>query len=587
MGTIVLLPGGFKPPHAGHLQLARAFASNPKVDEVRMLIGPSVRDGITREQSMAALKVLLANDPKINVVAVDSDSPMVAAYETLMELPPNDKGTYALAASSKGEDYARIQQFAKSIEQYKTKKTKDGKSVPKGVNVDTSLKVNVSPLIYNNRTDDNNGKGISASVMRKDLLNGDRDNFATNYPGLNKTITDKLYNMFSKTVKAPEKKVKKSKPKNKMKENRISLVGILLETFKLILEGGAGGHMAHPFDIPKVKTGKDLIDVFNDSIQSLQKNPASVKLDGVNASVRIADIGGKKQFVLDRVSNKPLDVRGITAADLGDRFQQKPGSESPHGMIAIGTTVLSIFNNSISKIKPQLIKLGLWDNPNIMLNVEYVEKGTTNVQKSDINLLAIHGLLKIVEKVSKTGSKSRATQETPYDKSTLDALIKNMGPIAAQKDFEMFGSIPAKIKKRPNIESELSKSYTVKYNKDKQESKTLQNWLNTINIPKDQKVVLSDGKTIDAISKKVFVSIKDGTPLDQLLKNPKDYDKAIAGFVTYLATMQLGDAVLKAVDTPLGKGDDSEGVVIRDVNIYDKPFKITGSFILRGLASSF
>jgi hypothetical protein len=565
MGTIVLLPGGFKPPHAGHLQLARAFASNPKVDEVRMLIGPSIRDGITREQSMVALKALLANDPKIKVIAVDSDNPMVAAYDTVMNLPKNDTGTYALAASSKGEDFARMQQFAKSIEQYKTKTTKDGKSAPKGVKVDTSLKVDVSPLVYKGRTDDKNGQGISASIMRKDLLNKDIKNFATNYPGTDKATIEKLYNLFSKTVKASEKKAKKS-----MKEGKISLASILLT------EGGTGGHMAHPFDLPTVNTGNDLVKTFIYAVKSLQKNPASVKIDGVNASVRLVDLDGKKQFVMDRGSNKPLDVKGITKADLEDRFA--PG----HGMVKIGGEVLDIFNESLPSIQSELSKLGLLDNPNILLNIEYVS-GKTNVQDYGKNFLAIHGLLEIQQ----VTEKRRAAKEISYDKKALESMIKKMAPVAKEYDFEIYGSIPATIDKEPNFSSELSKSYTVFYTKNKKETKSLKDWLKTTKIPKDVKITLKDGKKVDALSKQVFVAIKNGTPLDQLVANKNEYKSAIDGFVTYLATMQLGDSVLKAMESPLGAVEDQEGVVIRDKSIYDKPFKITGSFILRGLGTSF
>jgi len=40
-----------------------------------------------------------------------------------------------------------------------------------------------------------------------------------------------------------------------------------MKTFKqyystILNEGGAAGHMAHPFDLPQVKTGKDLIGFF-------------------------------------------------------------------------------------------------------------------------------------------------------------------------------------------------------------------------------------------------------------------------------------------------------------------------------------
>ena len=39
---------------------------------------------------------------------------------------------------------------------------------------------------------------------------------------------------------------------------------------KLLLEGGAAGHMAHPFDLGWVKTGRDLIKFFtSNTVQHL------------------------------------------------------------------------------------------------------------------------------------------------------------------------------------------------------------------------------------------------------------------------------------------------------------------------------
>ena len=66
-----------------------------------------------------------------------------------------------------------------------------------------------------------------------------------------------------------------------------------------------------------------------------------------------------------------------------------------------------------------------------------------------------------------------------------------------------------------------------------------------------------------------------------------DKDKAIAGFTTYLATEKLGDEILKVLDSPMGSVDNHEGVVIRDKNITNEPFKITGKFILGVMASDF
>ena len=77
-----------------------------------------------------------------------------------------------------------------------------------------------------------------------------------------------------------------------------------------MLCGGAAKHMAHPFDI--VTDGKQLIKVFKDSIVSLDKGGGAVKIDGINASIRL--VNGK--FVMDRGSAKPLDIQGIRPEDV-------------------------------------------------------------------------------------------------------------------------------------------------------------------------------------------------------------------------------------------------------------------------------
>ena len=78
----------------------------------------------------------------------------------------------------------------------------------------------------------------------------------------------------------------------------------------LLLEGGAGGHMSHPFDI--AKDGKELIDLFKQAVDYIKKGSSSVKIDGVNAAARLVD--GK--FVLDRGSAKPLDIKEIGRAHV-------------------------------------------------------------------------------------------------------------------------------------------------------------------------------------------------------------------------------------------------------------------------------
>ena len=342
----------------------------------------------------------------------------------------------------------------------------------------------------------------------------------------------------------------------------------------LLMEGGAGGHMAHPFNIPTVKTGKDLVTVFQRSIDYLKKGPASVKIDGVNASIRLITLDNKKTFVMDRGSNKPLDVKGITKAELTDRFGEG------HGMIKIGGTVLDIFNEALPEITPALKKLGLWDNPNVMFNLEYVA-GSTNVLSYNKNFLAVHGLLEI-EQVTPT---KRATKEKTYNKPAMQDLLNNLVPSASEHGYEVLGSIPTTLDGEPDLSKELNKSYTVNFG-DKKETKTLSQWLAKAAIPEgDIKTV--DGKRIAALSKDVLIKISDGVALPEYIADPKDYKAAVDGFVIYIATMKLGDAILDKLNSPLGPVSEHEGIVIRDPKIYNKPFKITGKFILGGLATSF
>ena len=61
------------------------------------------------------------------------------------------------------------------------------------------------------------------------------------------------------------------------------------ELYNLINEGGAAGHMAHPFDVPENKTGNDLINFFNKIVNSINQSSPSLKIDGVNASFRLVD----------------------------------------------------------------------------------------------------------------------------------------------------------------------------------------------------------------------------------------------------------------------------------------------------------
>ena len=140
------------------------------------------------------------------------------------------------------------------------------------------------------------------------------------------------------------------------------------------------------------------------------------------------------------------------------------------------------------------------------------------------------------------------------------------------------------------IYTSLNKSYTVISNEgDKNQS--LDRWLGEMDlIPKDDFIFMNVNgtkKKVGAVSKQVYLAILKGENIDELFEEEDDKQKAIDGFITYLATEKLGDEVLKVLNSPMGSVEDHEGVVIRDEKISNKPFKITGKFILGGLISDF
>jgi hypothetical protein len=361
-------------------------------------------------------------------------------------------------------------------------------------------------------------------------------------------------------------------------------------TEELIYEGGAAGHMAHPFDLPNVINGKDLIKSFEQAADSLKKTPGSVKIDGVNASIRLINLGDKKEFAMDRGSKKALDLKGVTKADLEDRFG--PG----HGMIKSGGDVLDIFNAALPSIQEELNALGLLNDPNVMFNMEYVS-GKSNVQDYGKNFLAIHGLLSVETKEVQGARKmltKRVTTEKPFDKADMDELLKKLEPFAKKKGFEIYGSVPTTFTKDPDFNKVLNTRYTVDF-AEGDETKTLGQWLSTVNsIPKTDRLKMNiEGiphggtKDVGALSKQVYFAIFGGENVDDLFDNEQEKQKALQGAITYLATEKLGDAILDVLDSPMGSVNDHEGVVIRDDKISPKPFKITGKFITGGVASDF
>ena len=605
MKKIALLPGGFKPPHAGHYNMAKYLAKETNADVVVVKVGAKEREGVTREMSIQLWNLYKESDPdpisdKLLIQPSTSNSPVRDVYDFVEDTAPEGSMVF-LGMGEKDINDSRFKNIGKFAE-------------PRNITFQTTL---VPPQ----------AGGVSGTEMRGFIRNNQDTFFFNALPDhmsekdkqdawdiVTRDINEDLYDpndhvsdyMKSSEYKAgmPDGSKKDINPSYKFK--RGGLYGKMYESMNeqkllskdfftklikevLLSEGGAAGHMAHPFDLPNVTSGRDLVNVFEQAADSLQTNPGAVKIDGVNSSIRLIDVGGKKQFAMDRGSKKDLDIKGITKADLEDRFS--PG----HGMIKVGGEVLDMFNEALPSIQGDLKRLGALDDPNILFNMEYVS-GKTNVQDYGSNFIAIHGLNKVkMEEVPGRMYRGkplvkRYSQEFNYDKGALQSLLNNLAPIAKKRGFEVYGSVPTEMKAKPNFRAALSKRYTVETNEGPQ-TKPLGQWLEGMNnIPVSDFIFMNVGggkKKVGAVSKQVYLAILKGGNVDELFEDQDDKQKAINGFATYLGTEKLGDEVLKVLDSPMGSVENHEGVVVRDEKIANIPFKITGKFILGGMVSDF
>ena len=121
--TIAIVPGAFKPPHNGHLEMVRTYAAI--ADEVIILISSPTKSGrflpngdeITAAQSKKIWELLAAGIvPPENIKISSHASPLTAAYEYVGSDGPLTAGTKViLGASTKGGDANRWDKAEKYI----------------------------------------------------------------------------------------------------------------------------------------------------------------------------------------------------------------------------------------------------------------------------------------------------------------------------------------------------------------------------------------------------------------------------------------------------------------------------------------
>ena len=366
----------------------------------------------------------------------------------------------------------------------------------------------------------------------------------------------------------------------------------------LLNEGGAGGHMTHPYEMTGVNTGKDLVNVFEEAVKAIQSERPAVKIDGSNVSIKIArnldgsiyyNAEGHMEFGVERGTKKEDDIRGVTLDRLGSRFVNKTDPTKPHGLIEAGSIILNIFNTALPSIENDLKKLKFFGKEKQhFFNMEYVY-GQTNVVGYNKNFLAIHGINEI-------DLATRKAREVNYNKNVLEDVIRKIRPIAKQAGFDVYSSIPAELEEgtdevdfSPALNSEL----TVVYTPDHAVTKRLSAWLNEAHSPNGKIITLADNKKVSPFSKKNYDIVTGRVPLNTAIKDNNDViiKQAVDGAVFVQATILMGQILKNALQSEIGHVGAQEGVVVRNLVFKGKPIgipiKFTGDFIIGKEAGKF
>ena len=324
-GTIVLFPGGFKPLTGAHLELANRYAQDPQVDRVILLIGPKERDGITREKTMHIFNILNDN-PNIEIRPTEFNSPIMAAYEYLFALPEDATGRYAMAASTKGDDYVRAKTFTPNVDKYKITGDKSGRKIPQGIDA-IELNINVDPLLYKN------GNPVSATDVRNAIANNDYDMFRASYPQYNDA---KVKNAWQTLTGVQESVFTKDWWTNQLQEDVEDVIESMMfprekkrhtdkiKKLRAFLDKHRGEDFVYDFDdFNKTVYGAKLIEsiLTENYITRQELSAIESAVDGFFKKYGIdVDFQGKFTHFIDRL-NDPRNEAPIYTDELRDFFE--------------------------------------------------------------------------------------------------------------------------------------------------------------------------------------------------------------------------------------------------------------------------
>ena len=347
----IMVPGGFKPVHAGHIELIESYLKgDPEHDtNVYVIISNKDREGLSAKTSYDFLNKVFCKFRNFHCIISPDKSPVYTVYNMTATKFFGD-GLYAMGSSTKENDVERQLEYNKRF-------SKDGSYYTPGVKV--IMLIPEGMPMYHTRDDDFNNTPISSTIMRQDLIRDDYNAFLSAYevPYLTGYVDEPMIQEYYRQLKS-EIKI----PMN---------------------ETAAAGRIDHPYDDNNLTFGeiKEMImSLFSGKITDIEE-----KIDGINILASV-DINGNVIFARNKTHllNTPMLADDIKN---NSNWNEKTKMSFINGV----NTITKVFNNIKNKIdyfnyddKVDGVKYRNW------ISIEIVDHSNMNVIPYVDNFVSFH-----------------------------------------------------------------------------------------------------------------------------------------------------------------------------------------------------
>lgn len=264
----------------------------------------------------------------------------------------------------------------------------------------------------------------------------------------------------------------------------------------LLLEGGAFGHLNHPFDDNDLTFG-DFKEMITQTLSGeiVNHGPVEFKTDGQN--IMVSYINGKLVAARNKGHLKNFGKNALSKTELKAKFSGRGAIEDAFYF------AIDDLERALSKVSDKELEK-IFDNGKNFMSLEIIYPETVNVIPYDLSILVFHGILKYDEKGNPIGANRGFGNK-------LAKLIKNVNT-HVQKKFTIKELTKVKLVKSENFD-ERKNYYINKVNKLK----------NKFNLKDSDEVFMYHQAWWTNFIKKEAKKVKYNIPEDILKKLVKRY----------------------------------------------------------------